>query len=236
MSSATGTIAGRTGTPYQITPTDIERFRAKASLNPATGCLLWDGWLQGNGYGRFSVNGKNRFAHRIAWEIAHGPVPVGMFVCHRCDTPCCVEHTHLFLSSARGNMADMTEKGRAANGAINGRVKLTQDKVDEIRRRSADGATRQELATAFGVSISNIGQVCTGQIWRKRDIALDDLRDRLAKAEAALREIARAECRLTTIGYKVTCVQAVAQYPGECLECASCIARRYFAEKGDDRG
>lgn len=223
--------------PYKITPTDIERFRSKASLNPATGCLLWDGWLQGNGYGRFSVNGRNRFAHRIAWEIAHGPVPVGMFVCHRCDTPSCVEHTHLFLSSQRGNMADMAEKGRAASGAINGSVKLTQDNVDEIRRRSVGGATHQELATAFGVSLSNIGSICTGRIWRKRDIVLDDLRKRLEEAEAALHEIADTDCgteQAALVAGKEdtrTCAEKAPEHPD--IWCGFYIARRYFAEKGE---
>lgn len=66
----------------------------------------------GHHYGVFLVNGRSINAHRFAYQIAHGPVPDDMFVCHRCDNPPCVNPAHLFLGTHVDNMQDMISKGR----------------------------------------------------------------------------------------------------------------------------
>lgn len=53
--------------------------------------------------------GSARSAHRIT---TFGPIPPGMFVCHRCDTPLCINPAHLFLGSNRENLRDAASKGR----------------------------------------------------------------------------------------------------------------------------
>lgn len=60
--------------------------------DPASGCLLWQGRIDRNGYGKRGA----RWAHSVAWEEAHGqPVPPGSEVHHTCTTPPCVEPAHL---------------------------------------------------------------------------------------------------------------------------------------------
>lgn len=65
-------------------------------------------------YGIFSPSkGKTVTAHRMAWELAHGPIPDGMQVCHTCDNPPCVRLDHLFLGTNRANVTDKIAKGRS---------------------------------------------------------------------------------------------------------------------------
>jgi len=79
------------------------------------GCLEWTGCTS-HGYGLIGVNGNQVQAHRVAWELANGPIPAGMEVCHKCDRPPCCDPEHLFIGTHTDNMADMAAKGRAHNG------------------------------------------------------------------------------------------------------------------------
>lgn len=93
----------------------VRRFLSKVRFSIfKDGCWEWTACRQSrNGYGRFSVGRRTRFAHRVAWEIENGvPVPVGMDVCHRCDNARCVNPDHLFVASHKDNMHDMIQKGR----------------------------------------------------------------------------------------------------------------------------
>jgi hypothetical protein len=75
-------------------------------------CLVWTGLRRGE-YGRVSIDGEQRDAHRVAFEIHNGPIPKGLEVRHRCDNPPCVEPTHLLLGTQADNMQDMKERGRS---------------------------------------------------------------------------------------------------------------------------
>jgi len=78
------------------------------------GCLEWTGWTNDAGYGQIMVNGKQTGTHRLAWEVANGPIPAGFCVCHHCDNPpCCDAERCLFLGTKADNAADMAAKGRA---------------------------------------------------------------------------------------------------------------------------
>lgn len=79
-------------------------------------CLVWTGCRTAGGYGRVRVANRTDWAHRTAYRLAVGAIPPGMFVCHRCDNPPCVEPTHLFLGTALDNNRDRIAKGRPGGG------------------------------------------------------------------------------------------------------------------------
>lgn len=97
----------------------VERLTTRLVRMP-NGCLEWTGRTCRDGYGLLAINHKPVRAHRLAWELANGPIPTGMFVLHHCDNPpCCdaidTEH-HLFLGTQQQNVDDMIAKGRMFNG------------------------------------------------------------------------------------------------------------------------
>ena len=91
--------------------TPDQRFENLYIPEPNTGCFLWIGGLA-KGYGRFSVGGHTGRASHYAWERVNGPVPRGMWVCHKCDNPPCVNPAHLFIGTASDNQRDSVAKGR----------------------------------------------------------------------------------------------------------------------------
>ena len=93
-----------------------ERLERRLVRQPG-GCLEWTGYTNKDGYGKIRVKGKSVGTHRVAWEIAHGPIPEGQDVLHHCDNPpCCDTVTCLFLGTNADNVADKMEKGRWRSG------------------------------------------------------------------------------------------------------------------------
>jgi hypothetical protein len=141
---------------------DLEaRFQAKVA-KAASGCHEWTGCLMPNGYGQIHLNGRTAYAHRVAWELAHGPID-GLYVLHRCDNRKCVNPAHLFLGSFEDNMADMVAKRRQAHGAKNGHAKLTPAQVLAIR---AATGKQKDIASEFGVSKPLVSMIRSGRIWQ----------------------------------------------------------------------
>ena len=130
-----------------------------------TDCQLWTGAMSKNGYGAIKRGGRNLSAHRVAWEVAYGPIPEGLFVLHRCDNPPCVNVSHLFLGTQRENMRDMREKGRSNRGERNSHAVLTTAGVRAIREASQSGVDPSALARAYGVNPSQIRRIRNHKAW-----------------------------------------------------------------------
>jgi len=99
--------------PVRRVPPDwpLERRLAERSeRDPETGCLIWTASRNRSGYGHLFWKGVPQLAHRAAWMARHGPIPTGMYVCHRCDVRPCINPDHLFLGTQKDNMVDKALK------------------------------------------------------------------------------------------------------------------------------
>jgi len=123
------------------------------------------------GYGRLGYKGKLIYAHRLAWILTNGEIPVDMCVLHRCDNPACIFPNHLFLGTYKDNMQDMISKNRQRYSFISGHpsfnTKLDQGQVKEIRGLYDSGDISQyKLAKLYGVTKSCIQKIISKNSWR----------------------------------------------------------------------
>ena len=72
-----------------------ERFENKYSIDEATGCWNWNAYTRPDGYGGFSVERKEKTAHRVSYELYVGPIPDGLHIDHLCVNRLCVNPNHL---------------------------------------------------------------------------------------------------------------------------------------------
>lgn len=139
------------------------RFWARVDRSDRDGCWPWTGpVVASSGYGQAAWWRTPRGAHRVAFELANGPVPDGMYVCHTCDNPICCRPDHLYAGTPAENAQDRIRRGRdnPTRGVERYNAKLTADQVREIRRLHATGRwSYPKLAERFGLHPQNVGRV-----------------------------------------------------------------------------
>ena len=121
-----------------------------------TRCQIFRGYISPSGYGLLRVDGRLCYAHRAAWEQAHGPINPDQHVLHRCENRACVRPSHLYLGRA-------TDQRKFAYGEKSGSAKLNADQVRQIRRSYAPQSV---LAVRYGVSQSNGCAIVNRKTWR----------------------------------------------------------------------
>jgi hypothetical protein len=167
-----GKLAGRVR--YRNCCTEAERFWTR--VPDGEGCREYQGARlpkEIGGYGWVSFCGKRMGAHRVAWMLTNGPIPVGLHVLHKCDNGPCCNPNHLFLGTHDQNMKDCMAKGRTTRGARSGSAKITEDQARDILSRKPTKRGRQtwgqrnaeNIANEYGVGIGVVYAIWRGHSW-----------------------------------------------------------------------
>lgn len=158
-----------------------ERFDKYVSVNEDTGCWIWTGARNCNGYGALSIRvggvRTSPSAHRASYTLYVGEIPKGLQVLHKCDTPLCVNPEHLWLGTQLDNVRDCIAKGRARYNpqpsilppvlrrADNPNAKLTEDDVAAIRAAALEGESNSSMARKFNISDTHVARIVARKSW-----------------------------------------------------------------------
>jgi len=163
-------------TAFSPDQTLADRLLAHAQ-RAESGCLLWTGWKTNRGYGLIS-NGpmherRQVTTHRAAFTVWIRPLRDGEHVLHHCDTPACIEPTHLFAGDHSANMRDMIAKGRRKHevipdqaGQAHSQTHLTNDDVRRIRSRRASGEPLLSIAADYDISKGTVSNISLRRSWK----------------------------------------------------------------------
>jgi hypothetical protein len=127
-------------------------------------CIVWTGYIPKNGYPVFKA-GKVIRCNRYAYLISKGEIPAGLFVCHTCDNPSCVNPDHLFLGTPLDNMKDKVNKGRQSKGDEWSVSKVNEKQVVEIRELHRKKTKISDIAERYGLSRPGVQCIIYRRCW-----------------------------------------------------------------------
>ncbi len=149
-------------------------FWDRVEIKTAIECWPWTRATMGKGpsiYGCFSVNGKHRKAHQYAATQMHGPKPVDLLACHKCDNTICCNPIHIYYGTHKDNHRDCKERNRLNRNMGSRRYNaiLTEEQVAQIK---AEAPFRKRgwgkaMALKYGVGRTAIGNVVSGFRWKQ---------------------------------------------------------------------
>lgn len=127
-------------------------------------CSIFEGFKTAKGYGQKKYKGRLWRAHRLVYTLAHGDIPKGLVVRHKCDNPSCVNLEHLELGTVKDNNHDKIKRGRvkAPKGDSHYNSKLTEESVRFILTSKLDAKT---LSLQLGIDRNYIYTIRKGKAW-----------------------------------------------------------------------
>lgn len=151
------------------TRTTLESFMKKVYPEPNTGCWLWGGKVNENGYGRtWTKHLKLHNAHRLSYYLHNGDFDRSMHVLHKCDVPSCVNPDHLYLGDQAQNVKDRDSRNRGVwkHGSMNHRATISEETVRQIKIELQRGENHRLIAENHKTKKHIVSDISSGRCWR----------------------------------------------------------------------
>ena len=189
-------MTGRVNRPHRTRWGEMplaERFWTHVHKADGEGCWEWTAYRNKKGYGCTGGRGRGSglLAHRLSRTMANGPIPPGLYVCHRCHNRACVRPDHLYVGTQKDNMRDREAAGRNywknhpdlfPRGDANWNTKVSDATVSEMRLLfSLGAATQGAIGAVFGVNPKTAQNLIVGRRHRKH-VGAAEIYDRISSA------------------------------------------------------
>lgn len=92
----------------------VKNFWSKVDIRSDNECWNWKAGTVSGGYGIATayLNGKQDYAHRVAFNLTNGYLPTnGRVIMHSCDNKICCNPKHLIDGTQGENVSDAVNKG-----------------------------------------------------------------------------------------------------------------------------
>ena len=137
------------------------------------GCWVWTGPVRddnGTAVWHFNHAGERYRipSHRASLMIHGVPLDADDVAFHKetCRNVLCVNPEHLKIGDHEDNVRARGLAGNTAKGVENGRAKLTEDDVAEIKLQLRRGVSNKTLAEHYGVDRRAIWGIAAGRVWK----------------------------------------------------------------------
>ncbi|MCW2545384.1 MAG: hypothetical protein JWM40_2936 [Frankiales bacterium] len=135
-----------------------QRFWPK--VHKTSGCWTWTASTNGRGYGQMGRGGRGEgivLAHRVSYELHHGPIPEGLQIDHLCRNRLCVRPDHLQAVDARTNLlrapGTMTSRNAHKTHCIHGHELAGDNLIIERGRRSCRTCKNQRQRDRWNAGV-----------------------------------------------------------------------------------
>ncbi len=152
---------------YPTHTTLAAKLEAFSQYDPQTGCQIWKGTKEKDGYGQVQHANKMYRAHRIAYQLEHPEMPEELLVLHSCGNRLCINVKHLYAGTALDNARDKTQAGTGVyhRGSSNTSTKLTEKQVREIKALLAQGVVPRKIAPLYKAGLSTVVAIKMQRTW-----------------------------------------------------------------------
>lgn len=161
---------GRRGQDWHSDERLIRRLASGLDSAEDGRCWLWTKATNRSGYGLFGGNSTSYLAHRLAFRLSGKEIPQGFGVLHTCDTPGCINPSHLYAGTQADNMRDCRDRGRMIRGycvgEAHGRHVLKEQHVKEIMNLLSINISQDVIGRIFEVSQGTVSNIKNGKNWK----------------------------------------------------------------------